>query len=60
MRGAVFGSGVDHLYASISEEQTVGSVVTIIQALPTQTGDNIKILLHTYVVTVNCIQADLF
>lgn len=37
----VFGTGMDHLYASISEEQTTGSVVTIIQATDPD-GDNIK------------------
>ena len=37
----VFGVGVDHLYATISEEQTVGSVVTIIQATDPD-GDNVK------------------
>ena len=37
----VFGTGLDHLYASINEEQTVGSVVTIVQATDPD-GDNIK------------------
>ncbi|KAL4234097.1 hypothetical protein ACF0H5_005750 [Mactra antiquata] len=37
----VFGSGMDHLYASISEEQTIDSVVTIIQASDPD-GDNLK------------------
>ena len=37
----VFEVGTDHLYATISEEQTVGSVVTIIQAADPD-GDNVK------------------
>lgn len=37
----VFGTGTDHLYASISEEQTIGTVVTIIQATDPD-GDNVK------------------
>lgn len=37
----VFGTGTDYLYASISEEQTIGTVVTIIQATDPD-GDNVK------------------
>lgn len=37
----VFGIGSDHLLTKISEEQTAGSVVTIIQATD-HDGDNIK------------------
>ena len=45
----VFKVGTDHLYATISEEQTVGSVVTIIQATDPDDGDNVK-----YYFTGNC------
>jgi len=37
----VFGTGSEYQYASISEEQTVGSVVTIVQATDPD-GDNVK------------------
>ena len=37
----VFATGTDHMYASISEEQTIGTVVTIIQATDPD-GDNVK------------------
>ncbi|WAR12271.1 CADN-like protein, partial [Mya arenaria] len=37
----VFGTGSEYQYASISEEQTIGSVVTIVQATDPD-GDNVK------------------
>ena len=46
----VFGTGSEYQYASISEEQTVGSVVTIVQATDPD-GDNVKYYFKRELVT---------